>query len=187
MEITTDWSRVAPDAGPFFRFGSAGYLLDLVAYLAAKAAITREVETELLRNARKDKYAFLRALQHLQPPLDVLDLSPKSAEELLDRVRAARKPGDHPDAHKGEISVVLLAVELGDTLVICDDPLGKRLAKKKGIARLSTVQLAAEMVAVGELSHEAGVAIFTDSAGGADPKYFDTAVNQALRRTRSRG
>ncbi len=181
MELTSHWSRVAPDAGPFFRFGSAGYLLDLVAYLGAKAAITREVETELLRNARKDKYAFLRALQHLQPPLDVLDLSPKSAEELLDRVRAARKPGDHPDAHKGEISVVLLAVELGDTLVVCDDPLGKRLARKKDIARLSTAQLAAEMVAVGELSHEAGVAIFADSAGGADPKYFDIAVNQALK------
>jgi hypothetical protein len=181
MELTRDWSRVAPDAGPFFRFGSAGYLLDLVACLGAKAAISREVETELLRNAPKDDYAFLRVLQHLQPPLDVADLSPKSAEELLDRVRAARKPGDHPDAHKGEISVVLLAVELGDTLVVCDDPLGKRLAKKKEIARLSTPQLAAEMVAIGKLSHEAGVAIFVASAGGADPKHFNNAVKQALQ------
>src|ERR1700730_17915010 len=109
MELIRDWTRVALDAGPFFRFGSTGYLLDLVAYLGAKAAITREVETELLRNARKDEYAFLRALQLVQPPVDVIDLSPKSAEELLDRVRAAQKPGDHPDAHKGEISVVLLA------------------------------------------------------------------------------
>lgn len=182
MELTGEWSRVAPDAGPFFRFGSAGYLLDLVAYLGRKAAITREVETELLRNARKDEYAFLRAVQYLQPPLDVLDLSPKSAEELLDRVRAARKPGDHPDAHKGEISVVLLAVELGDTLVVCDDPLGKRFATRKGVPRLSTAQLAAEMVAVGKLSHEGGVAIFIDSAGGADPKYFDTAVNEVRRK-----
>jgi hypothetical protein len=180
MELTRDWSRVALDAGPFFRFGSTGYLLDLVAYVGTKAAISREVETELLRNTLNDDYAFLRALQHVRPPVDVIDLSPKSAEELLDRVRAARKPGDHPDAHKGEISVVLLAVELGDTLVVCDDPLGKRLAKKKEISRLSTPQLAAEMVAVGELSHEAGVAIFVASAGGADPKHFNNAVNQAL-------
>jgi len=181
MELIRDWSRVAPDAGPFFRFGSAGYLLDLVAYLGTKAAISREVETELIRNARNDDYAFLRALQHVQPPVDVADLSPKSAEELLDRVRAAQKPGDHPDAHKGEISIVLLAVELGDTLVVCDDPQGKRLAKKKEIARLSTPQLAAEMVAVGKLSHAAGVAIFAASAGGADPKHFNNAVKQALQ------
>jgi hypothetical protein len=181
MELIRDWSRVAPDAGPFFRFGSAGYLLDLVAYVGAKAVISREVETELIRNAGKDDYAFLRALQYVQPPVDVADLSPKNAEELLDRVRAARKPGDHPDAHKGEISIVLLAVELGDTLVVCDDPKGKRLAKKKEIARLSTPQLAAEMVAVGKLSHKAGVAIFVASAGGTDPKHFDNAVKQALK------
>ena len=179
MELIRDWTRVALDAGPFFRFGSTGYLLDLVAYLGAKATITREVETELVRNARKDEYAVLRALQHLQPPVDVIDLSPKSAEELLDRVRAAQKPGDHPDIHKGEISVVLLAAELGGTVVICDDPHGKRLAKKKEVSRLSTVQLAAEMVAAGELSHQSGVAIFVASAGGTDPKHFNNAVKQA--------
>ncbi len=179
MERTRDWSRVALDAGPFFRFGSTGYLLDLVAYIGGKAAISREVETELVRNARNDAYAFLRALQHVQPSVDVIDLSPKHVEELLDRVRAASKPGDHPDEHKGEISVVLLAAELGDTLVICDDPLGKRLAKKKEIFWLTTPQLAAEMVAVGDLSHEAGVAVFVASAGGADPKHFYSAVKQA--------
>ena len=181
MERTRDWSRVVLDAGPFFRFGSAGYLLDLIAYLGARTAISREVETELLRNARSDEYAFLRVLQYVQPPIDVVDLSPKSAEELLDRARAARKPGDHPDAHRGEISAVLLAVELGEALVVCDDPLGKRLAKKKEIPRLSTPQLAAEMVALGELSHEAGVAIFVASAGSADPQYFNNTVKQARR------
>lgn len=61
----------------------------------------------------------------------------------------------------------------------CDDPLGKRLAKKKTIARLSTVQLAAELIAVGELSHDAGLAMFNLSAGGADPKHFNGAVRQA--------
>lgn len=159
MELTRDWTRVALDAGPFFRFGATGYLLDLVAYLRAKAVITREVETELIRNARNDEYAFLRA--------------------LLDRVRAARSPGDHPDAHKGEISAVLLAIELGGALVVCDDPLGKRLAQKKQVARISTPQLAAEMVAVGEITHDAGTAIFVASAGGADLKHFNAAVKQA--------
>lgn len=179
MDLTRDWTRVALDAGPFFRFGETGCLLDLLTYLSTKAVVTREVETELLRNARKDEYAFLRVLQHVQPPLAVVDLSPISAEELLDRVRAARKPGDHPDAHKGEISTVLLAAEIQDVLVVCDDPLGKRLAKKKTIARLSTVQLAAELVAVGELSHDAGLAVFNVSAGGADPKHFNGAVRLA--------
>lgn len=179
MELTRDWSRVVPDAGLFFRFGSAGYLLDLIAYLGAKAAISREVDTELIRNGRKDAYAFLRAYELVQPPIEVVDLSPNSAEELLDRVRAAQKPGDHPDTHKGEISVVLLAVELEDTLIVCDDPLGKRLAEKKKIRRISTPQLAAEMVALGELSHAAGVAIFAASAGGTDPKHFNNAVKQA--------
>jgi hypothetical protein len=179
MELTRDWTRVALDAGPFFRFGETGCLLDLLTFLGTKVVVTREVETELLRNARKNEYAFLRVLQHVQPPLDVVDLSPKNAEELLDRVRAARKPGDHPDAHKGEISTVLLAAEVADVLVICDDPLGKRLAKKKTIARLSTVQLAAELVAGEELSHEEGLAVFNVSAGGADPKHFESAVRQA--------
>lgn len=179
MERTSDWSRVVLDAGPFFRFGSTGYLLDLVAYLGAKAAISREVEKELLRNARSDEYAFLRALRHVQPPVEVIDLSSRSAEELLDRARAAREPGDHPDMHKGEISTVLLAVELGEALVVCDDRLGKRLSKKKMISRLSTPQLAAEMVAVSELSHEVGAEIFVASAGGADPQHFENTVKQA--------
>ena len=181
MERTSDWGRVVLDAGPFFRFGSAGYLLDMVAYLGTKAAISREVEKELLRNARSDEYAFLRALQYVRPPVDVIDLSPKSAEELLDRSRAARKPGDHPDAHKGEISAVLLADEVGEALVVCDDPLGKRLSKRKIVPRLSTPQLAAEMVAAGKLSHEAGIAVFVASAGGADPQHFNNAVKQARR------
>jgi hypothetical protein len=136
-----------------------------------------------MRNARNDEYAFLRALQHVQPPVDVVDLSPESAEELLDRARAARKPGDHPDAHKGEISVALLAVELGRTLVVCDDLLGKRLAKKKQVPRLSSVQLAAEMVAVSELAHGAGTEIFAASAGGADPMHFNAAVKDARQAT----
>jgi len=184
MERTGDWSRVVLDASPFFRFGSAGYLIELMAYLGSKAAISREVEKELLRNARNDEYAFLRSLQHIQPPIEVIDLSTRSAEELLDRARAARKPGDHPDMHKGEISTVLLAVELPDSLVVCDDRLGKRLSEKKEIPRLSTPQLAAEMVAVSELAREAGREIFAASAGGADPQHFDNTIKQARRAQR---
>ncbi|MGD0272870.1 MAG: hypothetical protein ABSB96_03975 [Gaiellaceae bacterium] len=181
MERASDWSRVVLDAGPFFRFGSAGHLLDLVAYLGTKAAISREVETELQRNARRDEYAFLRALEHLQPPVEVIDLSSRSAEELLDRTRAARKPGDHPDMHKGEISTVLLAFELGEALVVCDDSLGKRLSKTKMVPRLSTAQLAAEMVVANALSREAGTRVFVVSAGGADPKHFENTLKQARR------
>jgi hypothetical protein len=179
MERTGDWSRVVLDAGPFFRFGSTGPLLDLIKYLGTKAAISREIEEEVLRNALKPKYAFLRVVQLLRPPIDAIDLSPKGAEELRDRARAASRPGDHPNKHKGEISSVLLAVELAPAIVVCDDDLGKRLAKKKEVPRLSTPQLAAEMVAVGELSYEAGEAVFVATAGNADPRHFRNTVREA--------
>lgn len=179
MELIRDAEVVVVDAGPFFRFGDTGLLTDFVAYLDGKTRLSREVERELLRNAENDDYAFLRLLGHLSPPLEVVDLSPQGLEELTDRVSAARNPSDHPDEHKGEIATVLVAVELGQALVLCDDRLGKGLAKQKACPRLSTVQVAAEMVAAGAISHQRGIDVFSVSAGGTAPQHFANAVKQA--------
>ena len=178
MNRTQDWSRIVLDAGPFFNFGSAS-LLALLGYVGPKAAISREVEKELTLNAHGD-FPFLRAVELVRPPVEVIDLEPPVAEELLDRARAAQKPGDHQNKHKGEISTVLLAAQLaGTAIVICEDFLGKRLANRKGIPRLSSAQLAAEMVVCGAMAEANGIAVFQASTEGVDPRLFADTLRKA--------
>jgi hypothetical protein len=87
----------------------------------------------------------------------------------------------------GEIACVLLAVEMAPALVILDDHRGKRLAKHKqeagaNIGRISSVQLAAEMVDVGVLSRDEGLTVFWSVLEGrtdVTDAQFDQAIRQA--------
>lgn len=180
MHRTRDFDRVVVDASPFFRFGSAGYLINLVSYVGPKLAIARSVENELERNANDQRFAFLRALQLVQPPIDVIDLTSGRLEAARDQARAKQKPGDHPNTHLGETQTAYLADQLGGDVVIVigEDDLLKKLAKNKlGLARLSTAQLAAEMVVAGALSRVEGEVVYV-SAGG-DAQHFFNTLKQA--------
>ena len=68
MHRTRDFDRVVVDASPFFRFGSAGYLINLVSYVGPKLVIARSGENELERNANDQRFAFLSLDGRLRLP-----------------------------------------------------------------------------------------------------------------------
>lgn len=73
---------------------------------------------------------------------------------FLDYSRAARQKDEPTSRHAGEIATVLMAAHLGAGVIVIDDLFGKRLARDRGVPRLSTAQLAAEMVAEGQLTDD---------------------------------
>jgi hypothetical protein len=61
-----------------------------------------------------------------------------------------------------------------------DDDLGKRLCRTRGIPRLSTAQLAAEMVVAEALDDATGFAVFdVATPAGVGREQFDEAVRRA--------
>jgi len=172
------------DATVPHRFCEANMLLELANYLGAAAWITPEVESELRNSARGRKYAGLRVLEHLSQWPKVTEVLPQELRrEYRDLRRAAQQPGDPPARHVGEIATVLMAAHVGADLVIIDDHFGKMLARQRGLSRLSTAQLALEMVCDECLTEEEGFAAFdcaTDDSVGR-PRY-----GQALSEWRAR-
>lgn len=168
------------DASPFYRFCEAQVPPELASYLRHNARITPEVDGELRRGASGQHHVGLRYLQRAQwPPVTEL-LPAEQQRRFLDYTRAARQKGDLPEKHAGEITTVLTAVHLGADIVVIDDLFGKRLARIEGQPRLSTAQLAAEMVVQGALGDEQGFRVFDlstpDAAGRPD---FERACERA--------
>lgn len=148
------------DASPFYRFCEAQLLPHLAAYLRDNALITPEVVAELRRGARAKAHVGLRYLELARWPAETAALPVRLQSEFLDYSRAARQKDDPPSKHAGEISTVLMATHLGAGVVVIDDLFGKRLARDRGVARLSTAQLAAEMVVETALSADDGFRVF---------------------------
>jgi hypothetical protein len=160
------------DASPFYRFCEAQLLPSLAEYLRGNARVTSEVTTELRRGARSGGHAGLRYLELAGWPPETAALPAELQRPFLDYSRAARQKDEPPSKHAGEIATVLMAAHLGAAAVVIDDLFGKRLARDRGVPRLSTAQLAAEMVAEGQLTDDDGYRAFDLStpseAGRAD-------------------
>ncbi len=154
------------------RFCEAQLLPELIRYLGTKAQATPEVIGELERRAQLRTHAGLRLLGMAGWPTatDPLPLDLRLEFERLRR--AAQQPSDHPNAHIGEISTVLMANHLVADLVVIDDEFGKALAKKKRLPRLSTAQLALEMVAEGALDESQGLTVFNLSSDHAGERIY---------------
>ncbi len=173
-------ARVLLDTRPFISFAQGGALLQLARYLGERAAITIDVANELRRNAA-GRFPALQTLDRLGwPPGDALALPPDLLADAEKLRRLHAPAGAHVDANRGEIATVLLAGRLGDAVVVMDDDLGKRLCRMRSVPRLSTAQLAAEMVAADGLEREAGYGVFDAAtparAGRSD---FEEAVSRA--------
>lgn len=172
--------RVLLDTSAFINFADGGALFQLSAYLGRRAAVTLDVDVELRRNAA-GRFPALKTLGMLKWPTgEPLALPP----ELLADADALRTlhsaPGAHEDANRGEIATALLAGRLGDAIVIMDDELGKRLCRTRGVPRLSSAQLVAEMVAGGALDDETGARVFDASTPhGVGRREFENAVERA--------
>jgi hypothetical protein len=148
------------DVSVAHRFCEAQLLPDLIRYLRDPGCATPEVLSELQHSARGQRYAGLRLLEHTGWPKVSGALPPELRREYWDLKRAAQQPGDPPEKHIGEITTVLMAAHLHADLVIVDDRFGKALARRKGLARLSTAQLALEMVCDEHLTEEEGFTVF---------------------------
>ncbi len=160
------------DATVPHRFCEAQMLPQLITYLGASAKVTPEVDGELKRSARSDRFAGLRLLERASWP-DVTDVLPGPLRNQFEHYRrAAQQPGDPPTKHIGEITTVLMAVHLKADLVILEDELGKRLARKHRLDRLSTSQLAVEMVVYGALGEDEGLLVFNLASNGAGEVVF---------------
>jgi hypothetical protein len=172
--------RVLLDASVIINFAEAGMLIVLARYLGSRAAITLDVDRELRRLAGGSR-PELATLDRLKwPPGEPLALPP----DLLSDAEALRKlhspAGAHEAANRGEIATALLGARLPGTVVVMDDALGKRLCQHRGVRRLSSAQLAAEMVVVGELDEDAGYAVFdVATPEGVGREEFCRAVERA--------
>lgn len=174
------------DATVPHRFCEAQLLPELIRYLGDSAWITPEVVTELRRSARSRRYAGLRLLESAGWPKATKVLPQELRKQFRDFRRAAQQPGDPPDKHTGEITTVLMAGHLHADVVVIDDRFGKALAKQKGLQRLSTAQLALEMVLEGNLTEDEGFAVFncaTDDTVGRSR--YEQALREARRRAES--
>lgn len=173
-------TTVLLDTSPFISFAEAGALIPLAQYLGDRAAIVLDVANELRRNAA-GRFPQLKTLDMLRWPHGApLSLPP----DLLADAEALRRlhspVGAHEAANRGEIATALLAGRLQDAVVVMDDELGKRLCRMRGVDRLSTAQLTAEMVVAGTFDEASGFAVF----GIATPDHvgrpaFDEAVRRA--------
>lgn len=152
--------RVLLDASPFWHFARAGQLITMARYLDARACITREVDEELTLGRRR--LPDLKTLSMLRWPREEnrLALPPKRQRELLDIIRQLQEPGDHEMKHAGEVSTVLMAEELGGELVVLEDADGKRLARRRGVPRISTAMLAVEMAVTEHVAQDEAFKVY---------------------------
>ncbi|MEI6449143.1 MAG: hypothetical protein WCP98_04235 [Actinomycetes bacterium] len=147
------------DASVIVNFCSAGHGRRLASYFGAVARLSCDVQDELLRLARSSP--AVRALLAAWPVAPPLELSAAWAAKAAAIRALLRAPGDHANAHAGEVATVLLAEQLRAdrnvrVLIVVDDRDGKMLAQRFGLPYRDTPQLIIEMVVAGALTEADG-------------------------------
>lgn len=180
MRVTRAFERVLFDSSAIITFVEAEEIVRLSAYVGAKGAITLDVEQELLRLSQT-RFPGLIALQGLGwPPGDALSLPPHLLQEAEDIRRVELPPGAPADKNRGEVATALMAQQLGNAIVVMDDEFGKKICARRSVPRMSTAQLAAEMVAAGALDDDSGFEVFDlatpDHVGRAE---FEASIEAA--------
>jgi hypothetical protein len=168
------------DTSVIVNFADAGMLIPLAQYLGPKAAITLDVDRELRRLAGTSRPTLATLDRMSWPAREPLALPPPllaDADALRKLHRAARA---HEAENAGEISTTLMATTIPSVVVIMDDELGVNLCRFRGLSRLSSAQLAAEMVAAGALDEESGLKVFdTATPAHVGRPGFEEAVARA--------
>ena len=172
-------ARVLLDTSPFISFAQGGALFQLAGYLGNRAAITLDVAEELRRNST-GRFPELKTPGFLAGrPASRSRCRPICWPTPPICAASTRPPAPTIAANRGD-ATALLAGRLADAVVIMDDDLGKRLCLTRGIPRLSTAQLAAEMVVAEALDDATGFAVFDAATpAGVGRKEFDEAVRRA--------
>jgi hypothetical protein len=168
------------DTSVIVNFADAGMLIPLAHYLGSKAAVTLDVHRELGRLAGSSR-PELTTLDRLKWPTgEPIALPPELLADADALRRLHSNPDEHEAAHLGEITTALIAPRLPNAVVVMEDGLGKRLCRTRDLPRLSSAQLAAEMVVANAMDPESGYTVFEiatpDGVGRAE---FDQAVARA--------
>ena len=166
MPTARDASVVLLDTSPIVSFSEDGALRQLSLYLGRRAAIALDVHRELTRLSRA-RFRSLRRLQDLGWPSGEPQALPPYL--LADAVQLQRLEVQHSTlrpGHAGEIATALLAGQLRSrgVLVIMDDRLGRRLLRFRGIAFLTSVQLALEMASQDALDEREARAVYAQAS-----------------------
>jgi hypothetical protein len=160
VNITRAFERVLFDSSAIITFVEAGEIVRLSTYIGTKGAITLDVEHELLRLSQT-RFPGLIALQRLDwPPGEALTLPPRLLQEAEDMRKVELSPGAPTDKDRGEVTTALMTQHLGNAVAVMEDDFGKRICARRNIPRMSTAQLAAELVETGALDNESGFAVF---------------------------
>jgi len=171
--------RVLLDTSAFINFADGGALFQLAGYLGERAAVALDVDVELKRSA-SGRFPALKTLGMLKWPAgEPLPLPPDLLADAAALRRLHSGPGAHQEANRGEVATALLAGRLGNAVVIMDDDLGKRLCRTRAVARISSAQLAVEMVASGALDEQTGLRVFdVATPSGVGRPEFDKALQR---------
>lgn len=183
MERTADWPRVFVDAAAFRYFAQTECCTALNNYLGDKLRITLDVETEL-RRAPESEIKLLTLVDNW-PPGGAVQLPARVNDEARRIIRLSQDEGDHPNKNAGEVTTVMAAEVDGEALVIAEDRLAKRESRKRGVRRLSTVELVAEMVVTGHLPEDTARSIIDRCLGDRPDDKRETIWQSTLRRSRS--
>jgi hypothetical protein len=180
--VTRSFARVLFDSSAIITFVQAEEVYRLSTYIGAKGAITLDVEQELLRLSQM-RFPGLIALERLGwPPGDALTLPPHLLQEAEDIRRVELAPGAHENKDRGEVSTALMTQHLGNAVAVMEDAFGKRICARRKVPRVSTAQLAAEMVAAEALEIDSGFVVYDhatpDHVGSSE---FESAVEGARR------
>lgn len=185
MICTPAYERVLFDSSAIITFVEAGGIYQLSTYIGAKGAITIDVEKELLRKSQNDIPGLIALSRLSWPPGEPLSLPPHLVQEAADMRRVEMKPGEHPDAHLGEVSTALMTQHLGNAVAVMEDEFGKRICARRNIPRISTALLCAEMVAASALDEDDGFAVYDlatpDRVGRAEFAEAGAKARDALR------
>jgi hypothetical protein len=158
---TRAFERVVFDSSGIITFVESGEIYRLSIYIGLKGAVTADVHRELMRKSQTGIPDLVALLNLGWPSGEPLVLpTGRIQEELRDVQKATLMEGDHPEKNLGEFSTALMTQLLGDAVSIIDDREGKSFCRARNIPRMSTGQLAAEMVAADALDEESGFRVF---------------------------
>jgi hypothetical protein len=149
-------------------------------HLGDRVHMVSDVHIELRRLSQR--LPALAKLLRGWPPNPVRELDLHLKGEVAAAIKARQVPGQHPDEDRGEVASVFYAAsrrEAGESFeIITDDGYGKKLARDRDLALVTTADLALEMVQMDALSHVDGKRVWRQCVGRSRWKDFDGALAQ---------
>lgn len=150
-------------------------------HLGHRLHMVSDVHEELWRQTRS--FPALESLLEVWPRTPVRELDLELKADVARVLKARRSPGEHPSEDRGEVATVFYAERRrndGEGFeVVTDDGFGKRLARDRGLAVLTTPKLVAQMASQEAISMKDGERVWRHCFSNRDLwKEFAAAVDR---------